>query len=78
MYNVTLYENTVSLKKKKKEFFLLICISPRNAGVDLLNIPLMNARLEPKSGLKVLKRKDSKAILALVLLSASGRKKAIC
>ena len=57
---------------------LLICISPRNAGVGLLNIPLMNARLEPKSGLKVLKRKDSKAILALVLLSASERKKAIC
>ena len=58
--------------------YIYIYIFLKNKGVDPPNIPLMDTRCEPKSGLKVLKRKDSRSIFALVFLSASGRKKAIC
>ena len=60
------------------KLLIYIYIFLKNKGVDSPNIPLMDTRCEPKSGLKVLKRKDSRSIFALVFLSASGRKKAIC
>ena len=58
--------------------YIYIYIFLKNKGVDPPNIPLMDTRCEPKSGLKVLKRKDSRSIFALVFLSAFGRKKPIC